>query len=284
MTDTKLKVVHVFPSKTSFEENQASVAEDDLALVPFDEYVKRVLSDFAERPTWSFTLGRGGDGAFNPTGNVTISGEKHYTSVNIPSGVTVTITKNAIIRCQGAFVNNGTIAGNGTGGEGGKANGGVGEAGLVAGGRGGHGKGNAGGVTSGSLGGNGARFSNPDPYTISTLWGGGGGGGGYCPYKGRNGAPGGNGGAGLVVVAKSITHNGSITLNGSAGGYAGGQNDHGGGGGGGAGGSAFFVAETISNTGSFAAAGGAGGGGYQPSVAGGAGSLYTHIVQGGLWI
>jgi hypothetical protein len=43
----------------------------------------------------------GSDGAFNPTGNVTINmadhpdGIYHYTSVNIPSGVTVTFTPNA---------------------------------------------------------------------------------------------------------------------------------------------------------------------------------------------
>ena len=51
-------------------------------------------------PAWSFTSGStGADGPFNPTINTAVqlppSGVLNYTTVNIPTGVTVTFLKNA---------------------------------------------------------------------------------------------------------------------------------------------------------------------------------------------
>ena len=80
-------------------------------------------------PAWWTDRGDGSDGAFNPTSNTTISGEKNYTSVFIPAGVTVTVTKYAKIKCQGCFINNGVVSADakgGAGGSGGSGNGGSG--------------------------------------------------------------------------------------------------------------------------------------------------------------
>lgn len=70
-------------------------------------------------PAWWLDRGDGSDGAFNPTGNTTISGEKNYTSVFIPAGVTVSVTHHAIIKCQGSFINLGTLTAAGQGAYGG---------------------------------------------------------------------------------------------------------------------------------------------------------------------
>lgn len=252
--------------------------------------VVAIMQNLLNRPVWATTLGDGSDGAFNPTANVTLAqGEYNYTSVTIPSGVTVTITKNALIRCQGAFINNGTISGVGTGGTGGtagtsSAKGGNGEAGFTAGGTGGGGKQNASG-TGGQVGGSGVRFDLCDPYLISTLYGGGGGGGNYASYCGLNGAAGGAGGAGLAIVAKTITNNGSILLDGQQGidasGFASGG--RGGGGGGGGGGTVFFVGETIT-AGLCSVAGGAGATtSYGDTTAGEDGYVHTFLVTEDVW-
>ena len=70
-------------------------------------------------PAWWLDRGDGSDGAFNPTSNTTISGEKNYTSVFIKSGVTVNVTHHAIIKCQGSFINLGAISAAGQGASGG---------------------------------------------------------------------------------------------------------------------------------------------------------------------
>ena len=250
-----------------------------------------VLADVFQRPNWAMTLGDGSNGAFNPTADTTITGEVYYTSVNIPSGVTVTIDKNAVIYCQGDFVNAGTINGTGTGGAGGAGGtsgpGGNGEAGLTAGGTGSDGKGNSSGGTANTVGGKGIKFDVCDPYAIKTLYGGGGGGGGYGPYNSPSwGGAGGNGGAGLCIVAKNITHTGSIILNG-ADGKPSGYNWAGGSGGGGGGGSVFFVAESINDTGTFTSNGGLWntyGYGWGSPTDGENGSKYSYEVMKDVWV
>ena len=256
--------------------------------------------DLIQLPIWATTLGTGADGDFSPTSNTTLQNKEYnFKSVNIPSGVTVTLTKNAVIRCLNSFTNSGTISGVGTGGAGGAAGvsgaiiGKDGEAGLFAGGTGGNSKVNSSGATSASRGGFGVRFENPDPYVISTLWGGGGGGGAYSTYNSpAAGGAGGNGGAGLCIVARSITNTGVINLSGADGAaaaydWAGGQ------GGGGAGGSAFFVAISITNTGTFTSNGGKynsyGYGSHHtnsgyPPTNGSNGTLYTVKASGGGWV
>ena len=68
-------------------------------------------------PSWWRDRGDGSDGDFYPTGNVTIGGRKNYRSVYIPAGVTVTVNGFVDIRCQGMFINEGTINASGGGGQ-----------------------------------------------------------------------------------------------------------------------------------------------------------------------
>lgn len=70
----------------------------------------------AAYPSWWRDRGDGSDGDFYPTGNVTISGRKNYRSVYIPAGVTVSVSGFIDIRCQGMFINAGTINASGGGG------------------------------------------------------------------------------------------------------------------------------------------------------------------------
>lgn len=70
----------------------------------------------AAYPSWWRDRGDGSDGDFYPTGNVTISGRKNYRSVYIPPGVTVSVSGFIDIRCQGMFINAGTINASGGGG------------------------------------------------------------------------------------------------------------------------------------------------------------------------
>lgn len=70
----------------------------------------------AAYPSWWRDRGDGSDGDFYPTANVTISGRKNYRSVYIPAGVTVSVSGFIDIRCQGMFINAGTINASGGGG------------------------------------------------------------------------------------------------------------------------------------------------------------------------
>lgn len=205
-------------------------------------------------PAWWLDRGDGSDGVFNPSGNVTISGEKNYTSVFIPEGVTVTVDGYVIIKCQGSFVNKGTITANGTGAKGGRYSnvlpGGIepGEYGLA-------GSGGAGNQNPGYAGHyyNGAIVSeNAVPAIINGLRGcaygaGGGYGGGY------NGGVGGNGGGAIAIVTKMFRNAGIISCDGSDGTSR--TNTRGGGGGGG---SVMIIALSIITSGQITANGGAG--------------------------
>lgn len=217
-------------------------------------------------PAWWLDRGDGSDGAFNPTSNVTISGEKNYTSVFIPVGVTVTVDGYALIKCQGGFVNKGTISANGTGAKGGSFNRELadnlepGEPGLS-------GSGGAGSQMPGYSGHyyNGAIVSeNVAPAIINGLRGcaygaGGGYGGGY------NGGAGGNGGGAISIVTKMFRNTGIISSNGADGTSR--TNTRGGGGGGG---SVMIIALIIIGTGTITANGGtgnaSGGDGYTKTV------------------
>ncbi len=252
----------------------------------------------------------GEDGAFEPTANTVLqipeSGVFNFTTVNIPSGVTVTFSKNSTntpvtILASGDVAIAGTISVNGTNGS--NVYAGVGGPGGYGGGSGGtayqngrrgEGPGSGGGGTarsdrnnlSGGGGGGGfgyggsagTTYDSPYPggsggpsYSndriLPTIGGsGGGGGGGTTTYAG--GAGGGGGGSIIIASSGTITVSGSITANGGNG-ATGENNGYGGGGGGGSGGSIRLICNTLAGNGAITAAAGAGG----PSswTAGGAG-------------
>lgn len=234
----------------------------------------------------------GADGAFNPTANTTVTlppnGVLNYTTVNIPSGVTVTFNKNAAntpvyMLATGDVVITGTLSVNASNGTSIPGDGGPGGFGGGTGGtmydRGGKGLGPGGGFpgnfnggcdwnkNNGGGGGFGTVGSNACSTGGSTygserllpLIGGSGGGGGGGP---ANPSMSGGGGGGAILVASSgtITVNGSITANGGSGVNSGG--------GSGSGGGIKLVANIISGTGSLVAVGGFGSPG-----AGGAGRI-----------
>src|SRR5216684_6580175 len=198
----------------------------------------------------NFSSGSTGvDGAFAPTTSQSIavpaSGTFNFTTVNIPSGVTITFTRNATntpltILASGDVVIAGNInidgqtpANNGVGGLGGPGGsnggaggygfdqsfsgvpgdgpggggGGIGVASGTAGAGGGGGFGTAGGsgANAGSL--NGAPGPKFGAPTVLPLIGGSGGGGGGANNNGRAG--GGGGGGGAILIASS----GTITIN-----------------------------------------------------------------------
>jgi hypothetical protein len=231
----------------------------------------------------------GADGAYNPTVNTVVtlppSGVLNYTTINIPSGVTVTYQKNAantpvFMLATGDVTINGTISVNATigtsaagqGGPGGFNGGygvtstdpagrGLGPGGgypgnSACGGGGGGGFGTVGtSVCSNGAGVGGSVYGNARLFPLI----GGSGGGGYG-YWGVGSTyvffGGGGGGAILIASSGNIYVNGSITANGSVGGFSQGQvlNYSGAGSGGGI----RLVANNIFGNGSISAIGGGG--------------------------
>ena len=206
----------------------------------------------------------GADGAFNPTTNTTLAlpatGLFNFTTVTIPSGITVRFTRNAantavtflatgnvsiagtidISATSGGNVVGGTFLGSnaGTGGPGGfdggnGANGvasNTGGTGLGPGGGGagtGAGFATTGGVVS-ATGTPGALYGNAE---LLPLIGGSGGGGGSAELGSTSAGGGGGGGAILIASSGTITLAGTIN---ARGGNGGGGNNPGGGGSGGA--------------------------------------------------
>jgi hypothetical protein len=244
----------------------------------------------------------GADGAFSPTVSASVavpeSGVFNYTTVNIPTGVTITFTRSSTnkpltILASGDVLIAGTINidgkpgnGNGLGGLGGPggSNGGSGGYGFdqsfsgvpgdgPSGGGGGLGGatvtginiGDGGGGGYGLPGGNGAGGTNGGvggprfgAVTILPLIGGSGGGGGAASANTRGGPGGGGGGAILIASSGTITLNGTIF---SRGGSAGGCCAFFTGGGGGAGGAIRLISNTFTGTGTMNVSGGGGGGG-----------------------
>lgn len=221
-------------------------------------------------PSWYTDRGDGSDGDFVPTGNVTISGVKNYKSVFIKSGLTITVDKYVLIKCQEAFINKGTITANGKGASGGKGGQGgsdggtqstAGTSGFSAGGAGGKGT----DITGSAGGGIFVYDTTLSAVIVKDLVlnypfffkGAGGGGGGCNPLKGNYGGAGGAGGGCIVVVCDSFS-NTTMTANGNSGG-AGGGSIGGSGGGGGGGGACIVICKTLTTKGTITANGGAGG-------------------------
>jgi hypothetical protein len=224
----------------------------------------------------------GSDGAFNPTANVVINmadhpdGIYHYTSVNIPAGVTVSFIPNAgnkpvVWLVQGSCSINGQVSVSAQSAN--VATAGLGGPGGWAGGRGGtipsSGYGPGGGGVSpgngyhygggGSFGSQGYSPSGQgvagviygSPFLLPLLGGSGGGG------SATGSAGGGGGGAILIASSISIDINGSIVANG---GYSGNVPVYGFAGGGGSGGAIRLVAANLSGTGGIYAGGNSGSG------------------------
>ena len=243
----------------------------------------------------SFNSGStGADGAFAPTTSQSIAvpagGVFNFTTVNIPSGVTITFTRNATntpltILASGDVVIAGNInidgqlpTSNGAGGLGGPGGsnggpggygfdqsfsgvpgdgpggggGGTGVASGTAGAGGGGGFGTAGGAgqNAGSL--NGAPGPKFGAPTVLPLIGGSGGGGGGANNNSRAGGGGGGGGAILIASSGTITINGTVFARGGNGGFFSNTPS----GGGGAGGAIRLIANTINGTGTLNASGG----------------------------
>ena len=221
-------------------------------------------------PAWWLDRGDGSDGAFNPTGNTTISGEKNYTSVFIPAGVTVTVTKCAKILCQGGFINKGVISANGQGALGGYGYTGAGQPGQNAVNFGGSADSGESvkallmtgfsGYAFGAGGGGGGQAASSG-YAGGAGGLGGAGGNGGAGVRGESnrsgyGVSGGNGGGGIVIVTNEFTNMGSITANGNNGGNA---NRYAGAGGGGGGGVIVVISNTVNSEGTISVTGGGGG-------------------------
>lgn len=252
------------------------------------------LCAFSAQAQGNFQSGStGADGAFNPTTTQTIavpeSGVFNFTTVTIPSGVTVTFAPNSsntplTILASGDVVISGTInvAGktanvNGTGGLGGPGgfaggNGGFGVADLFSGQNGsgpGGGKGGAGGSTSIPGGGGGyatvggaALAASPTAIgssygsgLIQPLIGGSGGAGGGAGANSLGGAGGGGGGAILIASSTNITLNSTGTID-ASGGLGGNGFSPSAPGGGGSGGAIRLIANTISGNGNIRVNGG----------------------------
>lgn len=252
------------------------------------------LCAFSAQAQGNFQSGStGADGAFNPTTTQTIavpeSGVFNFTTVTIPSGVTVTFAPNSnntplTILASGDVVISGTInvAGkaanvNGTGGLGGPGgfaggNGGFGVADLFSGQNGsgpGGGKGGAGGSTSIPGGGGGyATVGSAAPAAsptaigssygsglIQPLIGGSGGAGGGAGANSLGGAGGGGGGAILIASSTNITLNSTGTID-AGGGLGGNGFSPSAPGGGGSGGAIRLIANTISGNGNIRVNGG----------------------------
>jgi hypothetical protein len=214
----------------------------------------------------------GSDGAFNPATNTVINMADHpngiyqYTTVNIPSGVTVTFIPNAnnspvTWLVQSNVVINGTVDVSGQ-----TANSAIG----VAGGPGGWAGGNGGSADSsgqgpgGGSGGASGTFNYGNSFLLPLL-GGSGGGGWFCS--------GGSGGGGAILMAanQSIILNGTINASGGNGYHV----DSCSLGGSGSGGGVRLVALNFSGTGSIAAAGG----GNDYGVNGGSGRIRIDAFQ-----
>ena len=245
-------------------------------------------------PAWWLDRGDGSDGAFNPTENTTISGEKNYTSVFIKSGVTVSVTKHVKIKCQGFFINNGTIeadAQGANGGGGGTGNGGNGANAVFFGGANDDTEEKkmnllnslAGYAFGAGGGGGGAAGHNGNAGGAGGVGGAGGNGGagGIGEYdRSGVGVSGGKGGGGIAIVCREFANNGTISANGGKGTNA---NRYTGAGGGGGGGVVVIIAESINTQGTITVHGGAGGsmnGGHGAPTSGAAG--FNKIIELGV--
>ena len=201
-------------------------------------------------PSWYTDRGDGSDGDFAPTEDTTISGVKNYKSVFIKSGITVTVDKYTYIKCQGGFVNNGTIRVKGAAG------------GAIA------TKGDDGYFAVGGAGSKGNTLTTPPAgggfiairpeltdkellidyifniHPLINIYSGGGGGGAWEQQHRGEPGDGGDGGGSILIVANEVLNNSVINANGENGESGGAP--YGSGGGGGGGGLVIIIANVCS--------------------------------------
>ena len=227
-------------------------------------------------PSWWTDRGDGSDGDFYPTADTTIEGVKNYASVMIPEGVTVSVSAAVLIKCQGAFVNRGTVTADGQGAAGAPrdkvvssddpppALGIAGTSGNVS-------LGGAGGATRDGAGGGVGGAPKIGDKTVAVQFYrttllhdgnifnavGSGGGSGAGTYSNKETGAGGAGGGGILIAAGEAYNAGAISANGAKGEDCSTYNNAGGGGGGG--GAVIIVARRIMNAGTITANGGAAG-------------------------
>ena len=227
-------------------------------------------------PSWWTDRGDGSDGDFYPTEDTTIEGVKNYASVMIPEGVTVSVSPAVLIKCQGAFVNKGTVTADGQGAAGAPrdkvassdspppALGIAGTSGNVSlGGAGGSTKEGAGGGVGGAPK-IGDKTVAVQFYRTTLLHDGNifnavgsGGGSGAGTYSNKETGAGGAGGGSILVAAGEAYNAGTISANGAKGEDC--SNSYNAGGGGGGGGAVVVVARRVYNAGTITANGGAAG-------------------------
>jgi hypothetical protein len=191
---------------------------------------------FSSISAYAFESGStGADGAFNPTADTQLtlppSGLFNFTTVNIPTGVTVTFAKNAdntpvYILASGDVTIDGTIDINGgKGGAEGDGSRGIGGPGGFDGGKGGGRSGNGSIAHQAEAGfGPGGGPSNSESGRFSSIYGATnlrtliGGSGGAGALGNETTGAGGGGGAGGILIASSgtISINGSITAKGGS--------------------------------------------------------------------
>ena len=205
-------------------------------------------------PLWLQYLGTGADGAESVTsGSVGLVGEKYYTTFNVSSGATVTVSSSLIVHATGACTINGNIL----------ANGAAVTIGATA------PKGAGGGSSGGSGGGAAAGTAGNISYQNNVYTG-------YAAAAGGTGggASGGNGGYGVAMAAgyqRGIVDGGfglDMYLAAGAIGTAGGSS---GGSAGEQGGSVILICASITGTGIIDAAGGYGNPPSANSTGGGSG-------------
>lgn len=242
-------------------------------------------------PAMAFVSGSTGvDGAFNPTVTTELQlpndGIFNYTTVNIPSGVTVTFRRNTTntpvvilasgnVTVAGTISVNGSVATNvGAAGDGNLGDDGVpgiGGPGGFDGGRGGTVGRGAGGSGLGPGGGGPAQFGTNSCFGANQPSGGGGGGFGGNGQHGNRGFAGNSNLGGTAYGTSQL-----LPLIGGSGGAGGSGADGFGGSGGGGGGGAILIASsgTLSITGAIVANGGRSGvsGGVSSGGSGGGGS------------
>ena len=293
-------------SRLTLERVPAAVLSFVLCMAWMPAVTRAQLNTFSSGST-------GADGAFAPTTSQTIqapeSGVFNFTTINIPSGVTITYTRNSknspvTILATGdvTIVGSISLAGagglsNGGGGRGGPGGFDGGTAGfgfdsfvgatgdgpggggggssingtsLSAGGGGGYASAGAnGGAQTGAVAGAGGPRYGSS--TMLPLIGGSGGGGGGALTGNHGGAGGGGGGAILIASSTSISFTGAINCTGGAG-VSAVVNGGGAAGGGGSGGAIRLIANTITGAGgTLNVGGGAAGGQLGALPAGGSG-------------
>jgi hypothetical protein len=218
-----------------------------------------MVSSVSHATISTFTSGStGANGAFNPSVNTVVtlpaSGVLNYTTINIPSGITVTFVPNALntpvwllatgdVTIAGTINVNGsnaTTSSPGAGGPGGFSGGWSYTPYTVVGGAGlGPGGGIGGGLTttpkSGAAGsyagvgtGNAAGSSYGNANILPLIGGSGGGGGYYSTSIVTTNHGGGGGGSILIAASGTITFSGTINAKGGAGSNAGGNGSAGG--------------------------------------------------------